>query len=871
MSLTPLPSWQPTFIPHPLTPLLGRAQEVHDVESLLRNSRCRLVTLIGPGGVGKTRLALHVADALSNDFADGVVFIPLAPIHDPALVLSTVGQTLGVHDAMDIAFETRLTELLREQQLLLVLDNFEQVLAAAPSIASVLSACPQIKLLITSQAPLGIEGEQQFQVRPLPTPTPEMNTSFEIERFDAVELFVQRARAVNQYFVLTDQHAITVATICRQLDGLPLAIELAAARLNILSPEALLARLSNRLKVLAGDRRDVPDRLLTMRNAIAWSYELLTPVEQSLFRRLAVFSGGCALEAIESVFAVEAPADPAALDCLGRLVDHSLIRRVSGPGDESRFLILETLREFGLEQLEIHGEKASACEAHAEYFQAMAGSAGTHLTGPEQQAWLTRLGAEWDNLRAALSWSLASSRGDIALRICAGIWRFWSIRGLASEGRIWTAQALTASRDDRSIDHVAALFGAGYLAEDQNDLQVASACFQRSVDLAEAIGDKPGAARALGGLGVIYHDRSDYPRALELHARAKALAQEAGDERGIAVALGNMGTVYYLQGIYDQCEACWSETVRILKTLHDLQAEAMITSNLGAVAMECGDLDQARESLTRTLALQQQLGDRRSAAYTLTNLGEVRFRSNDFVIAGELYTEAIALFHEFGELRCEALAVTSMARMALAKGECSDAARMLMESTQTLTSVDDATSGAENIELLANVAVRCRAFEEAAELFGAAESIRQTIGAPARTSLQAENDEGRAAARRSLGEDAFTAMHRVGKNLDFRAASDRLAIIATHLVTVARDHTPINPSRATGIEAVDETNHPHHLTEREREVLRLLAEGETTRQIASSLCISPRTASTHVTNILSKLGVTSRTAAVAYALRIGLV
>ena len=871
MSLTPLPSRQPTLIPHPLTPLVGRMQEVQDVESLLRTSGCRLVTLIGPGGVGKTRLALHVADALLDDFSDGVTFIPLAPIHDPGLVLSTVGQALGIHDALDVAFETRLTELLREQQMLLVLDNFEQVLGAAPSIGSVLSACPDIKLLITSQAPLGIEGEQQFRVRPLPTPAPEVNTSYEIERFDAVELFVQRARAVTPQFVLTDQHAVTVATICRQLDGLPLAIELAAARLNILSPEALLARLSNRLKVLAGDRRDVPDRLRTMRNAIAWSYELLAPAEQSLFRRLAVFSGGCALEAIESVFESDDLVDPSALDCLGQLVDHSLIRRVSGPGDEPRFLILETLREYGLEQLRRNGEERPAREAHAKYFRLMAGSAGTHLTGPEQQAWLTRLDAEWDNLRAALSWSLASSRGDIALRICAGIWRFWSIRGLASEGRIWTAQALTASRDDRSIDHVAALFGAGYLAEDQNDLQVASACFQRSVDLAEAIGDKLGAARALGGLGVIHHDRSDYPCALELHARAKALAQEAGDERGIAVALGNMGTVYYLQGIYDQCEACWSETIRILKTLHDLQAEAMITSNLGVVEMECGDLDQARESLTRTLTLQQQLGDRRSAAYTLTNLGEIQFRSNDFVVAGELYTEAIALFHEFGELRCEALAVTSMARMALARGECSDAARMLMESTQTLTSVDDATSGAENIELLANVAVRCRAFEEAAELFGAAESIRQTIGAPARASLQAENEEGRTAARRSLGEDTFTAAHRVGKNLDFRAASDRLAIIAAHLVTVARDLAPI-VSHAASVDVPGDSQYTHlHLTEREREVLRLLAEGATTRQIAASLFISPRTASTHVTNILSKLGVTSRTAAVAYALRIGLV
>ncbi|MGI8485549.1 MAG: LuxR C-terminal-related transcriptional regulator, partial [Thermomicrobiales bacterium] len=298
---------------------------------------------------------------------------------------------------------------------------------------------------------------------------------------------------------------------------------------------------------------------------------------------------------------------------------------------------------------------------------------------------------------------------------------------------------------------------------------------------------------------------------------------------------------------------------------------AMIASNLGVVAMELGNLEHAREALTRTLDLQRQMGDKRSIPYTLTNLGEVWFRSNDFVIAGELYTEAMALFHELGELRCEAMTVTSMARMALTKGEYADALRMVVESNQTLTSVDDATSGVENIELLANLAVRCRAFEDAAELFGAAESIRRAIDAPARGSLQSETDEARSATQRAMDQDAFAVAFQRGQDLDFRAASERIPIIAAHLIATTRDLEPIPPLvRCADTQLESEYSHLH-LTARERDVLRLLAEGETTRQIAASLFISPRTASTHVTNILSKLGVTSRTAAVAYALRIGLV
>lgn len=522
MSLKTFPSWHRSTLPYPLTPLVGRTLDVEYVESLLRTAGHRLVTLTGPGGVGKTRLALHLAMELTDDFVDGVVFVPLSPIRDPALVLPTIGQALDIRDIVDGTFDQRLADLLGDQHLLLVLDNFEQVMPAAVSIARILSACPHLTFLITSQSALGIDGEQQVPVLPLPTPGTGDTATEQILRFDAVELFIQRARAVSPHLVLDDEQAAVIATICRKLDGLPLAIELAAARTNILSPKALLARLSNRLQVLTGDRRDVPDRLQTMRQAIAWSYDLLIPSEQALFRWLSVFVGGVPIEAVEAMAIPGEAAGLAPLDLLSHLVDRSLVRSEPSASGDPRFLMLESLREFGLEQLQLQCEEEDARAFHAEYFRQLAEESVPHLADPGQEAWFGRLAADCPNLRAALEWSLASSHEGIALRICSSIWRFWSTRGLATEGRGWTARALAANVDNRSRDRVAALFGAGYLAEDQNDLDAAFGCFQRSLDLAEAIDDTRGAGGGRNG-----HDCSRSQRvstsACPAHTRKIAL------------------------------------------------------------------------------------------------------------------------------------------------------------------------------------------------------------------------------------------------------------------------------------------------------------------------------------------------------------
>ncbi|MGB3306272.1 MAG: tetratricopeptide repeat protein [Thermomicrobiales bacterium] len=864
MSLSPFPSWQPSHLPHPLTPLVGRSDEVERVFGLLHSSPYRLVTLTGPGGVGKTRLALHVASSLTREFSDGVFFIPLAPIDDPSLVLPTIGQVLGIHDVAvaDTHFPQRLANLLQDRRLLLVLDNFEQVIPAGPEISGLLGACPHLKALITSQSPLYVEGEQLFPLLPLPTPRGESSTE-DILRTDAVNLFVQRARAVVPNLDLGPAHVATIAAICRQLDGLPLALELAAARMNILSPEALLARLSNRLQVLTGDRRDVPDRLRTMRQAIAWSYDLLTPDEQELFCQLSVFAGGIPIEAVEAIYTQSGKGEDSALDAVSRLVDHSLLRLTTGPKGDVRFLMLETLRDFGLEQVKLAGAEGRARAAHAEYYRRLAESVEPHLTGAGQHSAFDQLEAEWDNLRAALDWSLAAGTPRIALEVCARIWRFWSVRGLATEGRIWMQRTLAANEDDRSPLRVAALLAAGHLAEDQNDLDTALDHLEQSLALARAIGDDPGITRALAGIGMVYHDRSDFSRALAMHQESRRVALAIGDDRSVAVAAGNIAAVCYFRGDYDRAAHYWEECRRIVAAQGDTQGEAMTTSNLGALALDRGDFDRARDLLERSLSLQRELGDRRATAFTLTNLAEAWFRLDDLAMASQLYTEAMAIFRETGDPRSEAIVLTGMARLALAQGDCASAAAMIAESIAELARIGDATGGVEGIELLANVAVACGAHEDAATLFGATDAIRKEIDAPARGCLRSENEQVRAAAIRALGDDAFAVAHQAGTRFDFLSAAAHVAALVPYLIANAPPVTPPSPQ-------VSATN-THGLTERELEVLRLLVDGNSTREIAEHLFISPRTASTHVTNILGKLGVTSRTAAVAYAMRTGVV
>jgi predicted ATPase len=457
----------------PLQPtlLVGREKEVADLCDLLLSDETSLLTLTGPGGIGKTRLALQAAADLLDDFPDGTFFVALASLTEAERFFSAVAVTLGVKETGERPLVETLKDYLGERHLLLLLDNFEQVLGAAPAVTELLGAAPGLKVLVTSRAPLGLYGEHEYAVPPLSVPDvkhlPDLKT---LSQYEAVRLFIERAKSAKADFEVTDESAPAVAEICVRLDGLPLAIELAAARIKMLPPNELLHRLTSRLKLLTGGARDLPERQRTLRATIEWSFALLEEGEQLLFARLAVFSGGRTLEAIEAICDAEGDLPMGAFDGVSSLLDKSLLRQEEGPGGEPRFVMLETIHEFAREKL---GESAEAEEikrTHAQYFLTLAEEADPELKGPDQLEWLERLEAEHDNVRAALSWASERKDVEVALRLGGALWWFWLVRGYHSEGRGWLEEALAMEGRGSPEVRAMALVGVGALALDQGDL-----------------------------------------------------------------------------------------------------------------------------------------------------------------------------------------------------------------------------------------------------------------------------------------------------------------------------------------------------------------------------------------------------------------
>jgi predicted ATPase/DNA-binding CsgD family transcriptional regulator len=862
MSATTTFSRRPSPLPTELTPLLGRTREADQVRELIYAPANRLVTLIGPGGVGKTRLALHVASTLFDDFAEDVAYVALASIRDPSQVLSAIAQSFGMFSDAQDSPEDQLAELLHDRHLLLVLDNFEQIVDAAPSLTNVLARCPGVTALVTSQAPLSISGEQMYPLLPLSVPSSGQTAAEDILRSDAVTLFVQRARSVNPNLAVTDQMAQTIAEICRRLDGLPLAIELAAARINILSPDALLARLSNRLKVLSGARRGVPDRLRTMRHAIAWSYDLLAPDEQALFRQMSVFVGGFSLDAVEAICQTTDDGRQA-YDVLSALVDHSLVQSAPLPSGESRFLMLETLRDYGLEQLEATEEEGDARLAHATYCMDLSEAAEPHLVGAEQEEWLARLDPETENLRGAVDWSLDHEHEEIALRMGASNWRFCSTRGLAYDCLARLERALAAEVITHSPYRANALVGAGNLAEDLHDLDKARAYFEQARALAIETGNRRDECNALMGLGAVAHDRGSYAEAFAFHEQTAVLARQIDDQRSIAMAASNMAAVLYYQGKLDDAERRWEEARAILAAFGDTTMEAIVSSNLGSVAFERGDFERAEQRLRRALELQRRINACRDLPFTLVNLGEAWCRLGDFTQAHDCYAEAIALSRQSAVVVVEGVALNGVATLNLAQGDIPGAASLLLESTRIAADTRDQRSMVDNAETLSAACARCGHDASAVELMAAATGMRAELGAVPNPIRVADLNKVEAATRAALSEQAYARSWETGSKLDFDALGQLIGIVAREII--GHRQASIVPDQSS------EQVVGHNLTSRETEVLRLLVQGNSTREIAEALYISPRTAATHIANILGKLDVNSRTAAVAFAMRTGLV
>jgi predicted ATPase/class 3 adenylate cyclase/Tfp pilus assembly protein PilF len=692
----------PNNLPLQPTPFIGRKRKVDAVVKMLAREDVRLLTLTGPGGIGKTRLALQVAAELLGHFGDGVFFVSLAPTRDHVLVPSIVAEALGVRETGGQSLLESVKEYLHEKRILLVLDNYEHLLEAAPVVWELLREAPQVKALVTSRAPLRISAEHEYPVPALSLPdtardTGRRITAESVSQYEAVALFVARARAANSGFEVNNQNAPAVAEICVRLDGIPLAIELAAARVKMLTPDALLSRLGNKLKLLTGGARDLPERQQTLNSTIEWSHDLLDAEEKVLFRRMSAFRGGFTLEAAEAIldFGLEAEDNPKSkfqnpkldlLDGTESLVDKSLVYRKEEAEGEARFWMLETIHEYALARLEESGEGEGIARQHARYFLRLAEEAAPNLVGAQQGEWLRRLEMEHDNLRAALRWLVDCPESEMAGQLAGALTRFWLRRGHLGEGRRW----LTAALADK-----------------------------------EAL-SPPVRARALHGLGVMAFEQGDYAEAEGYYTEARDLRRELGDKVGMIASTNNLANIALFRGDYEQAEGYYQDALALARELEDTWAIAMTLGNVGWIEMNRGDYERAATYYEESLALRRESGDRWGVANSLDNLAWARTYQGNYEEAERLADESMVLFQELGDKDGISDLLDIKARAALDQGDHSKTKALLKQSLTMNRELGDKSGMALCLMGYAATAGAEGRLERAAVLFGAADALRES-------------------------------------------------------------------------------------------------------------------------------------------------
>lgn len=788
-------------LPDPRTSLIGRETETAEVLAFLTRSDLPLVTLTGPGGVGKTRFAVHVARQAAPHFPGGVAYVPLAAIRDSSLVLPTIGRAVGVPETGDHRLLPRITRALADRTTLLLLDNFEHLLDAAPILARIVGDVPELTVLCTSRARLRLSFECVYPLAPLAVPDSGQTAGFDqFARSDAIQLFTTRAQTAKPDFRLTPTNADAVADVCRRLDGLPLAIELAAARSGTLTPAALRDRLDSRASQLTDAIHDLPERQQTMRDTVAWSYMLLTPNEQQFFRTIAVFSRGFTLDAATAVWDSVSTCPLDALAGISSLVDMSLLRMIEAEDGEPRYLLLETIREFGLERLgELH-EWDAVHRAHADWCVAMAEAAEGHLLGSNQAKWLHRVSQERENLRTALRWSIERD-SELCLRAASALWLFWFVTGHLTEGCTWLQRAVDAGTNAPTALLAKACNNLGNLIFELGRLS--EAFYRRSLSLQRQTGDHSGIAGALNNLGMLAKVRGDYAGATELLQESLALRRTHGEKNGQSPTMNNLGDVAIALGDGDTARIWNEQALALSKEMGNIRRVAHSLHNLG-IAYRCGGDDLAAVTCIKSsLKLFEDVRDSPGMATVLHSLGQIARCRRDIECAKDHYSQSLSLHRDVLDRRGLVMSLQGVALLADQLGDFETCARFL--------SLADMFRG----ELVIVMPPRDR------------------------TDIEAALSRSRAHLGDSVFEAVWTAASALGRE---QAIEDALAFLDE---AVAAPETSLTP--------------------RELEVLGLLAASLPNQEIADRLFISVRTVKAHVTSILSKLDVSSRSAAVAYA------
>jgi predicted ATPase/DNA-binding winged helix-turn-helix (wHTH) protein len=719
-------------LPIPRTALIGREAEVATAADLLRSTHVQLLSLTGIGGAGKTRLAIAVASAVASDFAGGIHFVGLASITDRELVATALAKSLDIQQVANRTAPQLISDYLQgSAPFLFVLDNFEQVLPAATLIAETLAACPTLKVLVTSRECLRIYGEQEFPVAPL-------------RQVSAVQLFVQRATAVRPNFATSAENSDAIAEICSRLDGLPLAIELAAARTKLLSPRAILERLQSRLQLLTGGALDLPERQQTLRAAIDWSHDLLNEAEKKLFRRLSVFIGGCTLEAAEAVCNTGSDLGVGLFDGLASLVDKNLFQRVEGSDADARFTMLETIREYALEQLASSGEERATRRAHAAYCLVLAEEGNPELSPAERTAWLTRCDLEADNFRSAVDHLIGDGDVEWSLRLCMALFRFWDMRDHLIESRSRLEAVLRLAGDGFSKERAKVAQFLGALTTAQGDFTSAQRFLEQSLSLYQELGDRSGIAVSLNALAVSARDLGDYSSAQANFERSLACWRTLPNKSATARCLHNLANVTKVCGDYPRAQSALTEAASIFEELGDRSGAAWSKNQQGDIAREQGDVAAALGFYRRALSAFREIGDRWGSARSLADLGNVYCEQKDYRAAHASYSESLELFAELGHKRGIARALEGSACLAAARGDAARALKLAAAAAHLRRLISAPLPRAEQVRLDQN-------------LLPAWKSLSDVDGKEAWAAGYALNMEG--AIQHSLHEPPSTILH----------------------------------------------------------------------------------------------------------------